>query len=361
MPAQIPFGSFITPEYQLMANEPVNQLYRYSASSYPEYRLDAHDPPKARYVSLPAKAAPKAESLVRQWQAKSRRPEKIVKMALDYYKNQPFYYTRNPPLLDGNPIDQFLFQTRRGYCEHFAASFTVLMRLAGIPSRVVTGYYGGEINPISDYVIVRQSSAHAWAEVWLDERGWTRVDPTAVIPESRVENVDDLSRIQPLSRRVLLTTRLDWLGESMRQLDFLWDAVNNRWNQWVVGFNDEKQRDFMAWLGLEKAGSYALVVLLSLASALFIVFASLILMRPRRQKQTQVQRVYARFCKKMAKRGLPRENNEGAMDFALRVAQKFPSLKPAVFAIAEDYYQVRYADQPAAACVARMKLNLKQL
>lgn len=361
MPAQIPFGSYLTPEYQLMSDEPVNQLFRYSVSSYPSYRLEAHNPPKARYVSLPTRSAPKAQLLVRQWQQQIHRPEKMVAKALDFFRTQPFYYSRNPPLLPDNPVDEFLFKTRRGYCEHFAASFTVLMRLAGIPARVVTGYYGGEVNPISDYVIVRQSRAHAWSEVWLEGKGWTRVDPTSVIPESRVESVEDLSRIQPLSRRVLLTTRLDWLGESMQQLNFLWDAVNNRWNQWVVGFNDEKQRDIMAWLGLEKVGSYALVVLLAVGSSLFLLFASLILMRPRQQKQSPVQRLYSRFCRKMAKRGLTRSANEGALDFAKRVAQQFPAIKSAVFAIAEDYYRVRYADQPTAECVARMKHNLKQL
>jgi len=362
MPAQIPFQSYITPEFQLMSNEPVNQLLRYNLSSYTKYQLDRNNPPLPRFSALPMRVAPRAEKLVNQWLGETRQPRKLMKKALDYFKNEPFYYSRNPPLLKDNPIDEFLFGTRKGYCEHFASSYAVLMRLAGIPSRVVMGYHGAELNPISDYVIVRQSNAHAWVEVWLEESGWVRIDPTAVIPESRVENVDDLSRIQPLSRRVLQSRAdISWLGESLLQVGFVWDAVNNRWNQWVIGFNDEKQRDFLSWLGVENSGGYMQVVLLATSVSVMLVIASLFLLRTRKTRESPVQRIYQRFCRKLARRGIQRADSEGANDFARRVIQRFPQLKDTVLAITDDYYSIRYAGVPASQVMLRLKQNVRRI
>ena len=362
LPAQIPFQSYITPEFQLMANEPVNQLMRYNLSSYTKYQLDRHNPPLARYSTLPIRVAPRAEKLVQEWRKETKDPKKLVNKALDYFRTQPFYYSRKPPPLLENPVDEFLFETRKGFCEHFASSFTVLMRLAGIPARVVMGYHGAELNPISDYVIVRQSNAHAWAEVWYEDRGWVRVDPTAVIPENRVENVDDLSRIKPLSRRVLLSRAdLSWLSESLRQIGFLWDAANNRWNQWVIGFNDEKQRDFLAWLGMENAGSYMQVVLLAGGVTVVLILASLFLLRSQKVQLSRVQRIYNRFCRKLAKRGIKRRDSEGALDYARRVIQKFPHLQDKVWSITDDYYAIRYADAAATTILPRMKRNIRHL
>jgi len=362
LPAQIPFESYITPEFQLMANEPVNQLIRYHLSSYTKYQLERNNPPLARYATLPVRVAPRAEKLVKQWQKNITKPRKLVQKALDYFKNEPFYYSRKPPPLGDNPVDEFIFESRKGFCEHYASSFAVLMRLAGIPARVVMGYHGAELNPISDYVIVRQSNAHAWVEVWLDDSGWVRVDPTAVIPENRVENVDDLSRIQPLSRRVLLAKAdLTWLSENLRQLGFLWDAANNRWNQWVIGFNDEKQRDLLAWLGMKNSDGYSQVVLLAVSVVVILVIAALFLLRSQRIKQSRVQRIYERFCLSMAKRGVIRRANEGALDFSARIVQKYPHLKDTVSEITQDYYQIRYAGASAAKKIPRMKRNLRRL
>jgi len=362
LPAQIPFDSYVTPEFQLMANEPVNQLMRYSLSSYPQYQLERNNPPAEHFSALPLRVAPRAEKLVMQWKQETTEPAKLVKKALDYFRSEPFYYSRNPPLLTNNPIDEFLFSTRKGFCEHFASSYAVLMRLAGIPARVVMGYHGGEVNPISDYVIVRQSSAHAWVEVWLANSGWVRIDPTSVIPESRVENVDDLSRIQPLSHRVLLANAdLSWLSESMRNMGFLWDAVNNRWNQWVIGFNDEKQRDLMEWLGMERAGGYIQVVLMASGIVIVLLLASLVLFRNKKIQLTEVQKLYQRFCRKIAKRGIQRVGSEGAVHFSGRIAQKYPQMSAIANAITDDYYKIRYAGASDPELIHRLRRNVRKI
>ena len=106
---------------------------------------------------------------------------------MDYFSEEPFFYTLQPPLLGDNPMDEFLFQTRRGFCEHYAYAFVMMMRAAGVPARIVAGYMGGEVNPVNRTVIVHQFDAHAWAEVWLDGQGWVRVDPTAAVAPDRIE------------------------------------------------------------------------------------------------------------------------------------------------------------------------------
>src|SRR5690606_25782031 len=144
-------------------------------------------PPQPRpAASPPAGRHPRAVEMARSWRSQGLGDEEIVDRALRMFNEQEFYYTLQPPLAVDDAIDQFLFETRQGFCEHYAAAFTVLMRAAGIPARVVTGYQGGTLNPVGGYVIVRQRDAHAWAEVWLGEKGWVRVDPTAAVAPNRI-------------------------------------------------------------------------------------------------------------------------------------------------------------------------------
>ena len=138
-------------------------------------------------LELSPGAHPRARELALQWRAALKNDSQLVNKALRYFRTQPFFYTLRPPLYLNDPVDEFLFESRRGFCEHYAAAFTVLMRAAGIPARIVTGYQGGDINPLGDYLIVRQRDAHAWSEVWLANRGWVRVDPTAAVSPQRIE------------------------------------------------------------------------------------------------------------------------------------------------------------------------------
>ena len=154
-----------------------------------------------------------------------------------WFHTEPFVYTLAPPLLGDDPVDVFLFETRRGFCEHYASAFVVLLRAAGIPARVVTGYQGGEINPRGGYMIVRQSDAHAWAEALVDGE-WRRFDPTAAVSPSRIEM--GLGGALPASEPVPLLARLDAAGS--RALQLTWDAVNHDWRRHVIGFNYDRQR-----------------------------------------------------------------------------------------------------------------------
>jgi hypothetical protein len=175
-----------------------------------------------------------------------RRRAAILATAQEFFSRQLLIYTLNPPLLGPDMIDEFLFDTKRGFCEHFAAAFVYALRAAGVPARVVAGYQGGEVNPVDGYLVVRQYDAHAWTEAWIAGRGWVRIDPTAISAPSRINS--NLAAAVPSGEELpfLVRTDLSWV----RDLRYRLDAVTNGWNQWVLGYNPQKQRDFLAGLGL---------------------------------------------------------------------------------------------------------------
>jgi len=190
LPVSIPPDAVLLSDYALRTPRRLTERRRYSVESALAYRADAvlEDWARRRDLRLPDGFNPRTHALATQWRNQfGDNATAIVQTALAMFRNQPFVYTLQPPLLGRNSVDEFLFDTQKGFCEHYASSFTVLMRAAGIPARVVTGYQGGEENPFADYFIIRQASAHAWSEVWLEGRGWVRVDPTAAVAPERIE------------------------------------------------------------------------------------------------------------------------------------------------------------------------------
>jgi len=256
------------------------------------------------------------------------------------FRREKFFYTLTPPLLAGaNVVDGFLFNSRRGFCEHYAASFVFLMRAAGVPARVVTGYQGGEANPLGNYLIVRQSDAHAWAEIWLDGQGWVRVDPTAAVSPLRVES--GLAAALPEGE---LLARIDsaWL----MQLRMTWDTLNNHWNQWVLGYGQERQYDFLSRLGLEMATWKGLIVGLVAGVGILLLAIAGFMLGQRKPGTDPVTALYLRFCNKLARAGLARRPNEGPADYSRRVAAMRPDLAQSVTSISALYIALRYRSRP---------------
>ena len=216
------------------------------------------------------------------------------------------------------------------------------MRAAGVPARVVTGYQGGEVNPIGRYLMVRQADAHAWSEVWLPERGWVRVDPTAAVSPERIDG--GLRSVIPESSLIpgLATVeQLEWL----RSFRLSWDAVNNQWNQWVIGYNFERQKRLMAQLGQKDASWQDLTVTLMIACAVVIAaLSAFLLLRRVRRKRDPAQAVYEKFCARLAKLGVERQPFEGPLDFSRRVQTTRPDLGPAAVDVTVMYVALRYGD-----------------
>jgi len=344
MPARLSIPAELAPDFQLLSRAPVNARTRYNASSLLSYRANPDEPPQQlqRALTLPQGYNPQSRRLAAEWRAQDATPEAVVRTALAYFNQQGFEYTLEPPPLGLNGVDEFLFGTKKGFCEHYAGSFVVLMRAAGIPARVVTGYQGGEFNELGGYYIIRQADAHAWAEVWLRERGWVRVDPTAAISPERIQS--GLSSALPDNAALPFMARNppEWL----RGLRLNWDALSNQWNQWVLGYNTERQFAFLTRMGMEDITWQKMALNMLAGIALLVGVFTLVMLRRLAVRRTDaVQAAWLKVCRKLEKAGLPRAPHEGPMDYAARVAAAHPDLTEDIHDIAARYASLRYGGE----------------
>lgn len=274
-----------------------------------------------------------------------------IKTVLDYYRNNNFIYSLQPPRLGEHPVESFMLDSRKGYCEHFASSFTVMMRLAGIPARVVIGYQGGEWNEQGNYMIVRQSDAHAWSEVWLDGSGWTRIDPTSAVAPERIEyGLDAIRQLieqgQQLGtisdEKIKLLLDQSFYVRSIKGLRMFWDGVNTRWYRWVIGYGKEKQLGLLKWLGFSGAYWRDLIILLIALVTLLLLLQSWVLFHRKRLVDPSLL-WYQKFCKRLARVGIHRQESEGPYRFAQRVCSLRPDLQTGVMMVTNTYIDIVYA------------------
>lgn len=320
----------ITHDHQMLAAQPINQRVRYDVVSYIDFMQQPQesDAVLRNALFLPTGYNPATLQFAKQLRAQYGNNAQLVKAVLQFFHEEQFIYTLEPPLLGQNAVDEFLFSTRAGFCEHYAGAFVVLMRAAGIPARVVTGYQGGEMNPVDGFMTVRQSDAHAWAEVWLEKRGWTRVDPTAAVAPNRIEQdlTSSLPRpsFGPLRGLVNLNVRQISL---LNKLRLNWDAVTNAWNQNVLNFNSDYQINFIRKLGFDDGDWRTLIILLMAVGTvtLAIIALPLIVNRPKRDPVTTI---YTSLCKVMERHGYPRNIHEGPRDYCMRLTAPDSTLSP---------------------------------
>lgn len=330
-------------DFQLLARRPLLQKTPYQGTSYLEYRTDDPDPEQARAaLQLPPNISPRARDLVENWRRAETDPAALARRALALFREEPFVYTLKPPLLLGDPLEDFLFRTRAGFCEHYASAFSLLMRLAGIPSRVVTGYQGGEFNPVGGYLLVRQLDAHAWSEIWLAGRGWVRVDPTAAIAPERIERRLDLEP-GDLGEAARFVGAGGWLGQRLAQrLGFALDALNTRWHLWVLNYDRERQNRLLDWIGLGGLGRHGLGLILVAGSLTLLVLLTLGLRGRQPDPREPAQILYQRFLARLARAGIPLRPEEGPRDLGERTRRLRPDLAPETGAILDLYIRIRY-------------------
>jgi transglutaminase-like putative cysteine protease len=361
LPVQIPEDSRLSGDFQVLASRPVKdrRVFRFvSALSHDTGKLDLDQ--ELAGTQLPENITPRMRALVAGWQQSVRNSEKLVSRALRFFREQPFYYSLAPPKLGSNPADEFLFETRRGFCEHYASSFVLLMRIAGISSRVVLGYLGGEHNPLGSYLLVRQSDAHAWAEVWLDGRGWVRVDPTAAVAPERVEHT---SVAEELGYAAPMRFRLEDNGILRRwthNLGLLGDAIETGWRIWVLGLSSARQQKMLDTLGLGWMREYGLAIALIVTAGVVFGLLVVALTRPAPVRDP-LERIYARFCKQLSRIGLPRGASEGPVDYAKRVIAARPDLGTAVESFIALYLRLRYAAGDRIQDYPELKRRLSRL
>lgn len=341
-----------TPGHNLIADDPLKSTRQFNLRSALDYRLQPALPPwrRARALALPDDAAPEARALAREWQRAAAGPGAVVDRALAWLREHDFSYTLSPPALTGDPVDDFLFDTRAGFCEHYASAFVVLMRAAGIPARVVTGYLGGESNALGDYLIVRQSDAHAWAEVWLPATGWTRIDPTSAVSSERLNA--GIGSVAGADDMLGLMARGDagWI----RSLGLAWDSANYAWNRMVLGYGPRMQQRLLELAGLGGIGRYALGVVTIAAAALAVAGVWLLALRAR-PRGDPVSLAWARALARLARAGIVADPAEGPRDLSARVARVRPDLAAPFGRITRLYVALRF--RPAAPPGAAVRLR----
>lgn len=340
VPSQAPSGARLRSERVLVHDKPVDDTLRYRVNSSLHYRLGA-DPDRYRGLSLqlPRGFNPRTVALGREWRERFHGDTAaIVRAALDLFHDGGFRYTLAPAPLGRDAMDDFLFDTREGFCEHYSSAFTVLMRAAGVPARVVTGYQGGFWNKLGDYLLIRQSDAHAWSEVWMAGRGWVRVDPTAAVRPERVSLGAAASGDQGRA----------WYQDAWLQgLRNRWDIVNRWWDQGVVGFDALRQRGLLQPFGVPETDTQMLGWLL-VAGAMLFAGLGLAWAMARRTRMDPALAALRELERKLGKAGVTRRRGEGPQHYLRRAARALPASRPLLSALMEQYLQLRYAEDVPA-------------
>ena len=358
MPSTIPTNTKRTHDYAIVANEPVRSRMRYDAVSYAHYQLEPqplNEREKIMALQITEGENPRTRVLAHTWLNLS--PTQKINTALKLFREQNFVYTLRPPLLGKDPVDQFLFSTKRGFCEHYATSFVYLMRAAGLPARIVTGYQGGELNPNGNYLIVRQSDAHAWAEVWLENQGWVRVDPTAAVSPARIEQgigdaLRDTDELPMMARHDFPLLKKAFLN---------WDNINNDWNQWVLGYDDKKQLEFLSKLSGKELSLTDLVIGMIVALLAAMAATAIFVLKKTTIKLNPAQKIYAKHLKKLKAIGLQPNIGEGVLDFGSRAALVLLQQKTAMLDIATRYNALQYGHAKNNHLLAELDTLIKQI
>ena len=298
--------------------------------------LDAHQ--RQRALQLPARANPRTLALALRLHGEHPEPHDYVAAVLGMLHTEAYFYTLTPPRLGNNPVDAFLFDTRRGFCGHYASAFAVMMRAAGIPARVVTGYLGGKDNPYGDYWIVRQSDAHAWVEVWTGDGGWSRIDPTAAIASARVEtsHAEDAAT-------ALLGVHLPGRGSWLADLALRVDALRQVWRERILQFDQGAQQSLLQQFNIPAPDATKLAILVGVAISIIFGWLS---WQVRRDivpaARDPVARAFNVLCRRLARAGLARAPHEGAEAYGERVALARPDLAGPLRQLLRRYSDLRY-------------------
>lgn len=340
MVTALPPNAVLSETGSLFSLRPLTDRYRYTVTSSIRYLLDAQGllrQERAKNLALPADD-PKLKAMAAQW--KGLDPLEIRDRILTYFHTRGFSYTLSPGKLpDQDRMDTFLFDTKRGYCEHYASAFTLLMRAAGVPARIVTGYQGGEVN--GDYLLVRQADAHAWSEIWVKGKGWLRVDPTAAVAPERIAE----GYAQAAQQDAALPASLRRDDSLARQWSLLSDRVENGWNQYVLGYSGSTQTDLLQFIGLEKLGQWGrLGFTLIMVLVVWIVILSLWRHLGRPEKNMPpVDRAWFEVASALSRCGITRQPEETLQAYCRRAEKALPEHASAIRQAQQLISQWRYA------------------
>jgi transglutaminase-like putative cysteine protease len=361
-PIKTPPGAMLAPGDYLSSVQPIRKARRYDVVSSEFSRNEITAQERAEALDVPASISPAVRDLAHSWTVQNSSPRGVVNAALQFFRTQGFSYSLTPGQYDN--LEEFLFRRRVGFCEHYAASFATLMRLAGIPARVVVGYLGGEYNDLGHFFLVRQADTHAWCEVWLPENGWTRVDPTAAVAPGRV-SLDLTSFLetrvgsgQMRAGQNALIARL-LRSAVFTNVRFIWQTLSYEWDTRLLAFDADVQDVLLTSMGIASRGPFFLVIeILLVAIAVLAIYFAWMQLRTR-SRVDRVKALYEYFCRKSARLGVLRDPCEGPLDFARRAAQSLPNESNRIRQIADTYIVLRYAPQPAPGMLDRFAKEVR--
>jgi transglutaminase-like putative cysteine protease len=349
-------GAMLARGDYLYSVQPIRKSRRYDVVSSESSGNEITARERAEALEVPASISPAVRDLAHSWTAQSRDPRGVVSSALQFFRTKGFTYSLTPGKYDN--LEEFLFRRRVGFCEHYATSFATLMRLAGIPSRVVVGYLGGEYNDLGHFFLVRQADTHAWCEVLLAENGWTRVDPTAAVAPGRT-SFDLTSFLETSVASGQMGNRGNTLiAQLLRSgvftnVRFIWQTLSYEWDTRLLAFDADVQDVLLTSMGIASRGPVFLVVeILFVAIALLASYFAWMQLRTR-SRVDRVKALYEYFCRKTVRLGVPRDPCEGPSDFARRAAQSLPNESNRIRQISDTYILLRYAPQPAPGMIDR--------
>ncbi|MEE4298160.1 MAG: DUF3488 and transglutaminase-like domain-containing protein [Pseudomonadales bacterium] len=351
-------------DFRLVAREPITTRSRYEVRSHVGTRLDPVLPDwlRERSLELPVGGDTRTRSFVQDLVAQGFGGAALAEQLLSHFRSEPFFYTLSPPTLSGDRIDQFLFETRRGFCAHYAGAFVFMMRAAGVPARVVAGYQGGELNPLASHLIVRQYDAHAWAEIWLDGLGWVRVDPTAAVAPERIERGAEaaLTAESDAADLPFMPEGLRSLTWAMDALYFL-DSLEYRWNVLVLSYDADRQSEVLTEL-LGEVTPTRIAIAVTIAGGLAVGLAGIgTLLTSLRRRRPPLLRVHDALVGAFGAAGFPRSAHESPRCYAERVAQAYPELAEDLRFVATSLDGALFDPAAGEADVARLLRRVRSL
>jgi transglutaminase-like putative cysteine protease len=353
-PFGMPPGVILARGDYLWSVQTIRKARRYEVVSSPAAAAKELTPAERQEaLQLPASISPAVRELAQSWTSQNPDPRAIVNNALQFFRTQGFHYSLLPGEYRKDDLEQFLFHRRVGFCEHYAASFATLMRLAGIPARVVVGYLGGEYNDLGGFFLVRQADTHAWCEVWFPGNGWRRVDPTTAVAPGRASL--DLNSFlqrgiasgQMEARRSALVTQLA-RSALFTNVRLALETLSYEWDTRLLAFDGDVQGALLDSIGLANRGPFVLIIeILIVAIALLVIYFGWMQLRTR-SRTDRVKALYERFCQRAARLGARRDPCEGPSDFSRRAAQLLPNESQRIRQISDTYIALRYAPEPVS-------------
>jgi protein-glutamine gamma-glutamyltransferase len=364
-PFEIPPGTVLARGDYLWSTQPIRKTRQYGVVSSPATSGQELNPnERQQALEVPPSISPTVRQLAESWTEQNSNPRATVNKALQFFRTQGFRYSLLPGEYGKNDLEQFLFHRRVGFCEHYATSFATLMRLAGIPTRVVVGYLGGEYNDLGRFFLVRQADTHAWCEVWLASSGWTRVDPTTAVAPGRASL--DLNSFlerraasdQLEGQRSALVSQLAH-SALFTNVRLVLETLSYEWDTRLLAFDADVQEVLLDSMGLADRGPLVLIIeILVVTVALLLIYFGWMQLRTR-SRADGVRELYDRFCQKAARLGAKRNPWEGPTDFSRRAAQLLPNESERIRQISDAYVALRYASESATGILDKFASDVR--